>query len=130
MDRRIYSVYAVRCSKTGRIYVGCTFDIDARIKAHFRELARGLKVQRTNGTNERERSQWQIDYDLYGAESFEYYILETDIPHERRIERESYWISAYKATDPARGYNRYSQAMASNVIAYKDGTPPIPHADE
>ena len=124
-------IYAIRCSKTGRVYIGSTANLPQRAKAHFRELkyhnkrASALDV---NGhvigvTND--ASIWQHDYDAYGEESFEVYILESDVAKENRKGRESYWIDLYKATDPKHGYN-LKRERNDDVPNFVPGLPPCP----
>lgn len=122
--------YAIRCNKTGRVYIGVTSDFHSRVNTHFRELKARQKRGVVKDSNGRqlgvwpEGSNWQMDYDNHGRESFDVYILEENIPKAKREEREDYWIDKYKAADPKYGYNhRRERAYKVQVT---EGLPPFP----
>lgn len=74
-----------------------------------------------------EGSNWQMDYDKYGRESFEVYILEENIPKEKREEREDFWIDKYRAADPKYGYNHRRERVFK--VQVTEGLPPMPEDD-
>lgn len=111
------SIYAIRCKSTGRIYVGRSQDPRARIKSHLLNLSRGA--------NDVGNEHFQADFDKFGAEDFEGYILEEQVYPGRFREREAFWISEYKATDPAHGYNKASMRDKATVTICS-GLPPRP----
>lgn len=109
------SVYAVRCKATGRVYIGSSIDVMGRIKAHFTDLRAGRKA----GTS----PDWQRDYDTYGEDAFDFYLMETGVDVNLRRLREAYWIAEYNATDPRFGYNRDKMPTAKKVELV-NGLPP------
>ena len=121
MDKEKNSViYAIRCKENGRVYIGCTANFEARAKSHLSQLRNGEK-RREQGT-----SRFQDDYDQFGEDSFEFYILEENIPWAQRKAREVYWIEVYDAMNEEFGYNaRHNsnkRAKGPNVVA---GMPPV-----
>ena len=120
-----YTVYAIRCSITGRIYIGVTANVERRIKQHYKELVTEWKRTYVYGQKEYEPSLWQLDFNKYGKYVFGVYILESEIPYKRRLEREQFWIDEYMAYDPRYGYNTYGRPPCSFEIL--NGKPPKPH---
>ena len=106
-------IYAVRCIESQRVYIGSTSCLKARLAAHFSELKRGAKP-----------SLWQTDYDKYGRDSFEFYVLEKNVSYAKRSEREDYWIRKYRASEPEHGYNL--KTVKTNEFVIKPGSPPLP----
>lgn len=87
-SNRPASVYAIRNKVTGRIYIGSAVDARTRVQTHFIELRRGHKrITDKFGNDASKPSQWQIDFNAYGFDSFEWYILEENIPPDKRAER-------------------------------------------
>ena len=104
LSNRKFTVYAIQCTKNGKLYVGCSCSFDTRIKTHFAELADGRKDY-CDGRNSRVKSSWQIDYDNYGRDAFKVYILEDGVSYNDKSERENYWIEYYGSFKPEYGYN-------------------------
>ena len=75
-----------------------------RFKEHFNQLRKREKTSYI-GRGERDFSIWQKDFDKYGEDSFEFYLIEDDIPENKHLEREAFWIHEYKSNDPQYGYN-------------------------
>ena len=107
------TIYAIRCTKTGRVYVGRTLDIGRRLNQHLAEL---------NGN--KKRGDFQKDYNTYGIRSFEAYVLEENVPPEFAREREAAWIREYRSTDPKYGYNAKDETPATGFGRIKVGKPP------
>jgi len=103
-DTRDKTVYAIQCRNTKRLYIGCTADVETRIRTHFSELQRGLKTK-SNGKGKRINSPWQEDFICYGVDNFDVFIIEENIAADKSQERESYYICLYGTTDEKRGYN-------------------------
>ena len=120
-----YSVYAIMNRETKRMYIGCTCDVQRRIGQHFDELAKHKKIRYSNVNKEPTGKEWQDDYDKYGADSFDFYVLETDISFSERMTRESCWIKTYHANDPAHGYNKACR-KDDRVYEIKQGFPVLP----
>ena len=100
-----YSVYAIRCSKNGRIYIGSTSDVQNRVHQHILELRRHEKIKVSNCGKSKTGVEWQEDFDKYGEEAFEAYLIEEDLSYEEKAERENFWILEYDAINPKKGYN-------------------------
>lgn len=109
-------VYAIRCELNGKVYIGCTIDVKARLQQHLCALRHGRKL--------RNAPHWQTDYDGFGEDAFQAYVLETDIPWTKRSEREAYWIERYHATDPSFGYNKQREDKNAR-LPIVDGLPPM-----
>ena len=120
-----YSIYAVRCKENGRIYVGCSKNVDSRLKGHFSQLENGEKTQRV-GQNSRDATQWQKDYDKFGRDAFQCYLLERAISEDQKDIREAYWIRLYRTTDPRFGYNIKLPGFRKPGVPIEDGLPPVP----
>ena len=120
-----FTVYAVRCIPTGKIYVGSTKDFELRIYTHYSELSRGEKTRLNRNTGKYEPSPWQIDYNKYGESAFQVYILERDVKSVDRKAREEHWIAYYRATEPEYGYN-YRATVARSGVYVEPGIPPRP----
>lgn len=124
------SVYAIRNKITGRIYIGSAVDARMRVQTHFSELRRGNKlISIRHGSLRTTLSQWQIDFNAYGFDSFEWYILEENIPPDKRAEREEYYIKLYRATEKEYGYNYRELVGAAYDKHFKTGMPPLPMSE-
>ena len=123
-DQKLYTVYAIRCKENGRIYVGCTKNLESRIKSHFSELLRGEKSKNI-GSSMREDYQWQKDFNEYGRNAFQCFILESHILEENKRTREDYWVSFYHSTDPEYGYNIKHPIPTKLDLLFEPGLPPL-----
>ena len=123
----MYQIYAIRCKETGKIYIGCTKNpVHIRIQQHFKELENHEKFKYTYiGKNKttREPSEWQKDYDKFGRDAFEFYILESVI-EERAKDKEAQWIEEYKSWDERYGYNIRRGINIRNEYTIQAGLPP------
>jgi predicted GIY-YIG superfamily endonuclease len=43
-EERKYTIYAIRCKTTQRIYIGCSYNVEQRVKQHYTELRNGEKT--------------------------------------------------------------------------------------
>lgn len=112
-------VYAIRCTQNGKMYIGRTQDVERRMKEHLAEL-----VKAKGGKQTSKAKHFVDDFAKYGEYGFEVYVLEQNVPPDRVLEREAYWIEEYKATDPNRGYNQVSGAVGRGFSCIKVGLPP------
>lgn len=105
-------IYAIKCLKTGRIYIGRTQrSVEQRINEHFRELKEGWKGRCSSiGKNV-----WQEDYDRHGLSSFVGYILKENVPPEIIDKEEDAFIAKYKSNDPEHGYNAICNHRSKTV---------------
>ncbi len=106
-------VYAIRCLHNGKVYIGRTQDIKKRMNCHLNELKAGKKD-----------GNFQADFNRYGADGFEVYILESGISTCDVSGRETHWIREYDATNPRCGYNKFVKKEVSGFENVKYGPPP------
>lgn len=88
-------IYAIRCAPSGRVYVGSAVNIRNRWQHHRYDLARG----KSNCT--RLQSAWN----KYGAEAFEFSVLEYVPALTDLIAREQHWMDTLSACCRRRGLN-------------------------
>lgn len=117
-------IYAIRCVETNKVYIGRTQNLERRLKEHAHELRKCAKT--VNGKYGREISDFQRDYNKYGEDAFESYLLEEEIPPDTVQAREAYWIDQYRATEPEYGYNKKSEQVSRGFSVVKRGAPPKP----
>ena len=103
---RLCGVYAIRHKTSGRVYVGSSLDVYGRWATHAKELTRNRHFSR----------HLQHAWTKYGAEAFEFVIMETCLPEER-IAREQACIDFYRAADRAYGFNLSTTAAVSTPSA-------------
>lgn len=87
-------VYCIRNVKNDKVYVGESYDIEARWRAHRGCLEQGSHY------NEILQASWN----KWGADSFEWEVLEL-CERELLRKREAHWMNEYNACDRRRGYN-------------------------
>lgn len=122
---KTYTVFGIRCSKTGRMYIGITGKhINVAITSYFSFLKNGCGKVSENCGKSLVTPIWQADYDRYGRDAFDVYVLERDIAKEDRTERKDFWIERYRTLDERFGYNR--RAALYNDVVIEDGLPPLP----
>lgn len=121
---KTYTVFAIRCSKTGRMYIGITGNhVNVAVAPYFSVLKNGrMKVSEQRG-KPLVTSIWQSDYDRYGRSAFDVYVLEKDISKDERAERKDFWIDRYRTIDERFGYNRRTASHDDFMLA--DGLPPL-----
>lgn len=107
------SIYAIKNTINGKIYIGSTIDLKRRIYEHQYEVKQVLcGVYRNLSDGIMALSE---DVKQFGWESFEWYVIETDVPFDSRREREAFWIEEYQTTLPSKGYNTRSEKPPSAV---------------
>lgn len=87
-------VYEMVNKQNGKVYVGSSVDIRARIRGHICLLNRGTHHGR----------HLQAAWNKHGEAAFIFHVLEL-CPAAQLIERESFWMKQKLVLDPARGYN-------------------------
>lgn len=120
-DKRMSTIYAIRCKENGRIYIGISFDPRNRINTHFAELAKGEKKSTHYGN----MRLWQEDYNTYGRDAFEAYIMEENIPASKRREKESEYIEKYRSAEKGKGYNQLTEKNYKYKHEIIYGLPPM-----
>lgn len=113
------TIYAIRCVKNGKVYIGRTQDLERRMKEHLAELREGRK---DNG--QRQNCGFQSDFDKYGVDNFKVHILEENVQPDEVRARESFWIESYHAADPNYGYNLLTERRIGEFQLVK-GLPPL-----
>jgi group I intron endonuclease len=105
-------IYMIRNISTGRMYIGQTTDIWKRKSQHVTTLKQMCH----------ENSDVQVDYILYGINSFIFEIIEFLNFDDNFLEKEKYWIK-YFNTEYPKGYNspykenkEYSQRLSKHIV--------------
>jgi group I intron endonuclease len=88
-------IYSIRNIENGKVYIGSAVSIKKRWQGH--KLLLGKKCH--------ENSRLQNAWNKYGAEKFDFQILESVDDISRLIEREQFWMDEAKAANKAAGYN-------------------------
>jgi group I intron endonuclease len=106
------TIYMIRNTETGKMYVGQTENIDLRKSKHASDL------NQTKHSN----ADIQLEYILYGSDKFVFEIIEFLGKNDNLLEREKYWIK-YFNTEWPNGYNSpygynetYSQRPSKKII--------------
>ena len=86
-----------------KIYIGSANDLYNRKSTHFKSLREGTH----------ENSYLQNAYNKYGADAFEFSVLEIVENSEELIEREQYYMDKTKCYDREIGYNMCKLARSS-----------------
>ena len=114
-------IYAIRCKENGKLYIGRSYRVKNRIREHFLSLRKG-KTDKLDTTYK--KTGFQDDYNKYGEDAFEVYLIEQNVPPEHCQEREHYWISFYNSTNPEHGYNTLDEGKKRPFPQVKIGKPP------
>lgn len=94
-SEKLHTIYAIRCKQNGKLYIGRTTRLDKRLEIHFTELRTGK--HKTKALLE--------DFNKYGRENFEVYVLEENIPYKERAKEYEY-MRQYNTFDENYGYNK------------------------
>ena len=95
MRDKTSTIYAIRCKNNGKLYIGKTTKLNERIQAHFSELKNGKHSVKA----------MIDDFNKYGKDGFEIYILEENVTYENR-QKEYEYMRMYNSFDEKYGYNR------------------------
>jgi group I intron endonuclease len=94
-------IYKIRNIETGKVYIGSSINLKKRVSKHKTELKTG-----------RHHSQkLQRAWDKYGAQAFEFFVLEM-ASNDELIEREQYWLDHFDCAND--GYNILPTAGSSS----------------
>lgn len=106
------TIYMIRNTETGKMYVGQTENIDIRKSKHASDL----------NQTKHDNADIQLEYILYGSDKFVFEIIEFLGKNGNLLEREKYWIK-YFNTEWPNGYNSpygrnemYSQRPSKKII--------------
>ena len=89
------AIYAIKNKENNKLYVGSATNFNNRWIRHRSDL----------NTNKHHNIHLQRAWKKYGADSFEFVILESVEKLENLISREQYYIDLHKSADPNIGYN-------------------------
>lgn len=117
---KLHTIYAIRCKSNGKVYIGRTTRLDERIKIHFTELKSGRHKIKS----------LLEDFNKYGRDNFEVYVLEKDIPYSERYKEYEY-MKMYNSFDIEYGYNFGDRGKkTTSTIDYIYQLPPNKFKDE
>lgn len=103
----IWGIYKIENKVNGKIYIGKDKDVDFRHWSHKHYLDMG------NHHN----PELQFDYDLYGAKSFTFKILET-LPKEKQKLTELAWLELYYIFEVYKDQNLYNVQSQRDQAVY------------
>ena len=87
-------VYAIKNKSNGKMYVGSALDYNSRVRLHKSQLNRNVHHSVT----------LQRAFNKYGADSFEFFVLEEVLKKDLLI-REQFYINFYQSFNKLLGYN-------------------------
>lgn len=99
------SIYAIRCKANGKLYIGRSRDVLRRVQQHWQDKQCIVNLVRT-GQRKGGLTDFEADFEKYGRDGFEVYVLETNVSVPDKQGREAAWINEYHTTDPRYGYNK------------------------
>jgi group I intron endonuclease len=89
------SIYGIRHTESGRVYVGSAVKTNARWRQHRSQLQRGTHHS----------TYLQAAWNKHGERAFEFFVLETVDNACKLLERENFWIASMKSADRRCGFN-------------------------
>lgn len=92
MEDYVCGIYKISNKENNKVYIGMSVDVHNRMKTHKWNL----------GKNNHINNRLQDDFNIYGANSFVYEIIE-ECNEDILKERETYWINYYNSLE--NGYN-------------------------
>jgi group I intron endonuclease len=100
----VSGIYKIENTRTGECYIGCSTNIQARLKQHLIDLMNEFHINKL----------LQRSWNIHGAESFVFSVVEVVgdpvfLPH-----RELYWIQETKAL--TQGFNTKSDAYKQRTL--------------
>lgn len=104
----IAGIYCIENIYNGKMYIGSSFDLNARIVGHKSLLRNGKS----------HNNHLQSAYNKYGADAFLFYVIEV-CPKDKAKEREQFWIdntSCFKS-----GYNASNKVLDNSGWNHTEG---------
>lgn len=105
-------IYCIHNIITDQRYIGQSINVDSRLRAHKRELAK----------NRHRNKHLQASFLAYGEASFSFYTLEETPPFQKTKEDidnlnwlEKFYISSYESTDRKRGFNKSTGGTKDHI---------------
>lgn len=108
MSRSKAFVYALQHSATGKIYVGCTKDVERRIREHLTQIE----------NNKHPNKRMQEDFNLFGGEYY-YYVLFSACAAYDAFMMERHFMSLLGTRDESRGYNCRDNSKDFSLSNYR-----------
>ena len=97
-------VYQIRCRQNGKIYIGSAINLQARWRAHRRDLVNGVHGN----------PHLQFAWNRYGEKNFEFSIVEY-VDEARLLVTEQFWIEKARCTDRNIGFNIKANATSAGA---------------
>ena len=117
------SVYAIRCKVNGKMYIGSSANPLKRFQQHFCKSS--LDYMGINPEQVKRKQALKNDFETYGLDGFELYIIEEGIAPEDILERESYYTRLYKTYIFENGYNyKVGNKIEKGEVTVINGLPP------
>jgi group I intron endonuclease len=101
-------VYAIQHSATGKIYVGCTNDVERRIHQHITQLS----------NNKHPNKRMQDDFNNFGGDYF-YYVLFKAYAAYDAFMMERIFMSLLDTRNEMKGYNTEDNSKNFSLDNYK-----------
>lgn len=105
-DKRRCGVYLIRNTINGKVYIGASIDIRARMYAHIG----ALRAKRRKSENDHFINSWH----KHGEAAFVYIVLEECVSTELK-EKEFIWTTKYESTNPLKGFNKRTDTKGGMI---------------
>lgn len=103
------SIYALKHNPTGKIYIGCSRNVERRIHQHL--------VQLKSGNHPVELM--QADFNTYGND-FSYYVLFEAFAAYDAFLMEKHFMSLLETRNPSKGYNYKDNSNDFSLDYYRE----------
>lgn len=100
-------IYKIICLVNNKVYIGSSIDTKVRIRKHKESLRR----------KKHENNYLQNTYNKYGLDLFSYEVIEEVDDKVLLLEREQFWINAFKSNIRENGFNL--KPNASSMLGFK-----------
>lgn len=102
-------IYVIRNTKNGKVYIGKALCIYRRIKDHVTALNKKVR--------DRENEHFINAWHLYGADSFEYFVVEYIEGETLIAERELFWMKHFNSLNEKFGYNKREDSSTGLIVS-------------
>lgn len=105
LKENLSGVYMINCRYNGKVYIGSSNVVYGRISGHLNQLRNGTHYC---GGCSKEKSEIQLDFDLYGESNFDFFIIESfkKIDDKDLKELEFKYMVKYNSLNSPFGYNK------------------------